>query len=87
MARISSQREVRRGHSLAGAVAAGLALALVLLADAASAQPCFIFVHGKQTDTNTFTSWTAARNYWKNGTKDFIKTATKNFAASYYVVG
>jgi hypothetical protein len=67
--------------------AAGLGLALVLVAGAASAQPCFIFVHGKQTDTNTFTNWTSARNYWKNGTKDFIKTATKNFAASYYVVG
>jgi hypothetical protein len=29
----------------------------------------------------------AARNYWKNGTRDFIQTATKNFATSYYVVG
>lgn len=53
----------------------------------ASAQPCLIFVHGKQTDTGTYTSWTNARNYWKSGTRDFIKEATKNFASSYYVVG
>ncbi len=51
------------------------------------AAPCLIFVHGKQTDTNTFTSWTAARDYWKNGSDDFIQTATKNFATDYYVVG
>jgi hypothetical protein len=62
---------------------------LVSLAGAgtAAAQPCLIFVHGKQTNTDTFTSWTAARNYWKNGSNDFIQTATKNFTASYYVVG
>ena len=66
------------------AVAAGATLAL---AGVASAAPCLIFVHGKQTNTNTFTNWTSARNYWKNGSKDFIKTATKNFATSYYVVG
>src|SRR5262245_42382460 len=53
----------------------------------ASAQPCLIFVHGKQTDTNTFTSYTSARNYWVNGSHDFVKTATKNFATPYYVVG
>lgn len=53
----------------------------------ASAQPCLIFVHGKQTDTGTYTSWTNARNYWKSGTRDFVKEATKNFASSYYVVG
>ena len=53
----------------------------------ASAQPCLIFVHGKQTDTGTYTSWTNARNYWKSGTSDFVKEATKNFASSYYVVG
>lgn len=53
----------------------------------ASAQPCLIFVHGKQTDTGTYTSWTNARNYWKSGTRDFVKEATKNFATSYYVVG
>lgn len=56
-------------------------------AAATQAQPCLIFVHGKQTDTNTFTSYTAARNYWKSGTRDFVKEATKNFASSYYVVG
>jgi hypothetical protein len=61
--------------------------AVTLSATHVAAQPCLIFVHGKQTDTNTFTSWTSARNYWKNGTKDFVKTATKNFATSYYVVG
>lgn len=53
----------------------------------ASAQPCLIFVHGKQTDTNTYTSYTSARNYWKSGSRDFVKEATKNFASSYYVVG
>lgn len=51
------------------------------------ATPCLIFVHGKQTDTNTFTSYSAARNYWVDGSRDFVKTATKNFATSYYVVG
>ena len=68
-----------------------LALAALLMSLAtarpASAQPCLIFVHGKQTSTDTFTDWNAARNYWKNGTSDFVKTATKNFATSYYVVG
>ena len=63
-------------------------LALVLAWSAvASAQPCMIFVHGKQTDTNTYTNWNSARNYWKNGSNDFIQAATKNFATSYYVVG
>ncbi len=51
------------------------------------AQPCLIFVHGKQTDTNTFTNYTSARNYWVSGSRDFVKEATKNFATSYYVVG
>jgi hypothetical protein len=64
-----------------------MALALFGAAGAASAQPCLIFVHGKQTDTNTFTSYTSARNYWVNGSADFIRTATKNFATPYYVVG
>jgi hypothetical protein len=63
------------------------ALALLAVAGQAAAQPCLIFVHGKQTDTNTFTSYTAARNYWVNGTHDFVKTATKSFATPYYVVG
>jgi hypothetical protein len=79
--RASTPRARQFGLALAIAVAAMTA------AGSASAQPCLIFVHGKQTDTNTFTSWTAARNYWKNGSRDFVATATKNFAASYYVVG
>lgn len=62
-------------------------LALVFATVPAGAAPCLIFVHGKQTDTNTFTSWTSARNYWVSGTRDFVKEATKNFTASYYVVG
>jgi hypothetical protein len=57
------------------------------LAGGAFAAPCLIFVHGKQTNTDTFTNWNAARNYWKNGSRDAIKTATKSFATSYYVVG
>jgi hypothetical protein len=68
-----------------------LALAAVLLSMAvaplASAAPCLIFVHGKRTDTGTFTDWNQARNYWVSGSNDFIRTATKNFATSYYVVG
>jgi hypothetical protein len=70
-----------------------LSVCLALLAGAlllpalASAQPCFIFVHGKQTDTGTYTNWNNARNYWVNGSRDFIRTATKNFSSSYYVVG
>jgi hypothetical protein len=69
-------------------LAAGAALALALAAvPEATAQPCFVFVHGKQTNTDTFTSPAAARNYWVNGTRDFIRTATRNFTASYYVVG
>lgn len=72
-------------RSCAVAVAMG---GLVLAWSAvASAQPCMIFVHGKQTDTNTYTNWNSARNYWKNGSNDFVKAATKNFATSYYVVG
>lgn len=69
---------------------APLALAAVLAAlvpAVAAAQPCLIFVHGKQTNTDTFTNWNAARNYWVNGSNDFIRTATKNFQASHYVVG
>src|SRR6187431_821480 len=64
-----------------------VALALFAAAVAASAQPCLIFVHGKQTNTNTYTSYSSARNYWVNGSADFIRTATKSFATSYYVVG
>lgn len=65
----------------------GLAVVGLLLAAQASAQPCLIFVHGKQTNTGTFTSWTNARNYWIDGSRDFIATATKGFQASFYVVG
>jgi len=68
-------------------VAALLALAVLAGAAQAGAQPCLIFVHGKQTNTNTFTTYSSARNYWVNGSADFIRTATKNFAASHYVVG
>ncbi|GAB4573948.1 MAG: hypothetical protein Tsb008_09800 [Rhodothalassiaceae bacterium] len=53
----------------------------------ATAMPCLIFVHGKQTDTGTFTNWNKARNYWVSGSNDFIRQATRNFTASYYVVG
>lgn len=69
------------------AVAAVLGLALFAIAGQAGAQPCLIFVHGKQTNTNTYTSYTAARNYWINGSKDFIRTATKGLVTPYYVVG
>jgi hypothetical protein len=66
---------------------AAAALATMLAAGVASAQPCLIFVHGKQTNTDTYTNWSAARSYWVSGDRDFIRTATKNFATSYYVVG
>ena len=62
-------------------------LSFLALAAAAGAQPCLIFVHGKQTNTNTFTNYNSARSYWVNGSNDFVRTATKNFAASHYVVG
>ncbi len=67
--------------------AAALGLALFAMAGQAVAQPCLIFVHGKSTDTNTYTSYTSARNYWVNGSADFIRTATKQLATPYYVVG
>ncbi len=69
------------------AIGIACAAALVGVPQLAQAQPCFIFVHGKQTDTNTYTNWSAARNYWRNGSRDFIATATKNFSASHYVIG
>ncbi len=71
-------------HTYTRALAGLLLLAVGPLAQAA---PCLIFVHGKQTNTGTYTSYSNARNYWVNGSNDFIKTATKNFATSYYVVG
>ncbi len=54
---------------------------------AQSPPPCFIFVHGKQTNQDTFNDWNVARDYWKNGSHDFVQTATRNFTGSYYVVG
>jgi hypothetical protein len=69
------------------AIALLLGLGFLAAAGQAGAQPCLIFVHGKQTNTNTYTSYASARNYWVNGSADFVRTATKNFAASYYVVG
>ena len=75
------------GQASRGLFAAVLLAGVVSFAGTAAAQPCFIFVHGKQTNTGTFTNWSNARNYWKNGSRDFIQAATKNFAASYYVIG
>jgi hypothetical protein len=75
-------RRIRRAALVTAAFCVTLGTARI-----ASAQPCLIFVHGKQTNTNTFTNWTAARNYWKSGSRDAIGVATKNFATSYYVVG
>lgn len=66
--------------------ALGMIAALVSAAPV-MAQPCLIHVHGKQTNTGTFTNWTNARNYWVNGSNDFIRTSTRNFQASHYVVG
>lgn len=63
------------------------ALALMTLAGTAQAVPCLIFVHGKSTNTGTFTSYTTARNYWVNGSNDFIRVATRNLTVPYYVVG
>jgi hypothetical protein len=66
----------------------GLAvLSLLFLSVAAAAQPCLIFVHGKQTNTGTFTNWNNARGYWLSGGNDFVREATKSFQASFYVVG
>lgn len=64
-----------------------LATFLLLLSAGVSAAPCLIFVHGKQTDTNTFTQYSAARDYWKKDSHDFIRTATRNFSTNFYVVG
>jgi len=78
---------MRRFASRSVAAAGLLAAALASAPAARAADPCLIFVHGKQTNTDTFTNWNAARSYWTNGSHDFIRTATKNFQASYYVVG
>jgi len=58
----------------------------------AVADPCLIFVHGRQGDTATFTNWNAARDYWRENEigdppRDFIAAASKNFQAPFYVVG
>lgn len=66
---------------------AALGLIAAMAATPAWAQPCLIHVHGKQTNTGTFTNWNNARNYWVNGSNDFIRTSTRNFQASHYVVG
>ncbi len=68
-------------------LSAAVSMAFIMMASAASAAPCLIFVHGKQTNTGTFTNWSTARNYWTKGSNDFVRTATKNFSTSYYVVG
>lgn len=68
-------------------VLAALGLIALLGATPALAQPCLIHVHGKQTNTGTFTNWNNARQYWVNSSDDFIRTATRNFQASHYVVG
>lgn len=73
-------------RALLGTVVAAVAALAAPLA-APAQDPCLIFVHGKQTNTDTFTDWNAARSYWTNGSNDFIHTATKSFQASYYVVG
>jgi hypothetical protein len=70
-----------------GAVRAFLGFGLLFSMFAAEAAPCLIFVHGKQTNTGTYTSYTNARNYWIKDAGDMVRTATKNFATSYYVVG
>jgi len=68
-------------------VALTTVLLTVAIAHTASAQPCLIFVHGKRTNTGTYTNWNEARSYWQNGSNDFVRTATNNFAASAYVIG
>ena len=56
------------GASVRGARAQVLiAAAVCLSATVASAQPCLIFVHGKQTNTNTFTSYASARHHLRDG--------------------
>ena len=64
-------------------VALSTLLVVMAAARIASAQPCLIFVHGKRTNTDTYTNWSAARSYWQNGSNDFVRTATKSFATPY----
>lgn len=80
-------RRQASGAQRRAVVAAIAFIAVAGFAGSALAQPCFIFVHGKQTNTGTYTNWGNARNYWVNGSRDFIRTATKNFSASHYVIG
>lgn len=77
------RRLLSRGVVVAGALAMAIAAAPAVRAQ----NPCLIFVHGKQTNTNTYTSWSSARSYWTNGSNDFVRVATRNFQASHYVVG
>ena len=79
--------ETRRRRLVVALSALLALLAALAAARTASAQPCLIFVHGKQTNTNTYTDWNAARSYWQDGSSDFVGTASNNFAASVYVVG
>ncbi len=81
------RRFVPRTAMAAAVPAVVLALTLAWAPAAHAQDPCLIFVHGKQTNTNTYTSWSSARSYWINGSNDFVRTATKSFQASYYVVG
>lgn len=64
----------------------------------AMAVNCYIFVHGRQTDTGTATNYTVARNYWRGENTDAfmikwgnysdgVQKITKGFAHKYYVVG
>lgn len=79
-----------------------LLVGLLLLLSGAHVQaaPCLIFVHGLQPNDATYTTFSAARNYWKklasDGTgTDFIAEATAGpsviarygHALSYYVIG
>lgn len=68
-------------------IIAFLVSAFSAIAGQAAAQPCLIFVHGKQTNTHTYTNFSAARNYWTSDSSDFIRIATKQFTTSFYVVG
>ena len=79
--------DLMRGR-LRMALAVAAATAVMGIASAAAAQPCLIFVHGKQTNTNTYTSWSSARNYWKNGTPRLRPARPpRTSPTSYYVVG
>jgi hypothetical protein len=76
--------EMRRRRLI---VALGALFVTIVAARIASAQPCLIFVHGKRTNTDTYTNWNAARSYWQQGSSDFVRTATNNYTTSAYVIG